>query len=313
MMKKAPFSFAFSVSLLAILAYAPHARSQVTVDGVVDPAYGSAIATQTVNSGFGNSTSGDGTSSGGSELDAAYGIVQSGTFYLMLTGNVENNGNRINIFLDAGQAGGQNTLQANTSTGTLDNMNGSVFSPGFNADYALDINDYSGTLYVDQYDLDTGTAGSGSLALTGGTGSSQNLLGMAVGFNNTNTGGVNGNSPTAASSSAADSVTTGLELAIPLSLLGNPTGSIEVLADINGGDPEDTYLSNQFLPGLPVGTGNIGAGGTPYTSGSGTGAFNLASTPGEYFTVAIPEPAMCGLLVCGAGILLLRKRNRTLR
>jgi hypothetical protein len=101
-------------------------------------------------------------------------------------------------------------------------------------------------------------------------------------------------------------VTTGWELAIPLSLLGNPSGSVEVLADINGNP--DNYLSNQFLPGLPDGTGNLGAGG-PY-SGPASGAFNFGSTPGEYFTVMVPEPSSFALLGGGlAGLLWLRRRQ----
>jgi hypothetical protein len=72
--------------------------------------------------------------------------------------------------------------------------------------------------------------------------------------------------------------TTGYELSIPLSDIGYTGGSIMVLADINGGG--DGYLSNQFLTGLPVGSGNVG-----------TSAFNFGSTPGEYFTVAVPEPS----------------------
>ncbi len=68
--------------------------------------------------------------------------------------------------------------------------------------------------------------------------------------------------------------------------------TILVLADINGGG--DSYLSNQFLPGLPVGTGNVGGGG-PFT-GANNGSFNFGNTPGEYFAVTVPEPASIGLL-----------------
>ena len=79
-------------------------------------------------------------------------------------------------------------------------------------------------------------------------------------------------------------INTGSEMAIPLSLLGDPS-SVGVLADINGGDKN--YLSNQFLPGLPNGTGNLGV--------SSGGVFSFGSTPDEYFTV-VPESSTVALL-----------------
>ncbi len=50
------------------------------------------------------------------------------------------------------------------------------------------------------------------------------------------------------------SVTTGVELAIPLSLLGNPA-SIRLAGFVNGGGHD--YVSNQVIGGLPVNTGNL--------------------------------------------------------
>jgi hypothetical protein len=52
--------------------------------------------------------------------------------------------------------------------------------------------------------------------------------------------------------------TTGLEVAIPLSVLGNPQGEIKILAVLTGGadlgDPcRGTYLSNQSLPAMNIG------------------------------------------------------------
>src|SRR5689334_16602673 len=83
--------------------------AQPTVDGTLDGAYGSPLATQTINTGFGDSTIGDGSSSGGSELDAAYGIVSGGSLYLFIAGNLEQNFNHINIFISDGRTG-QTTL-----------------------------------------------------------------------------------------------------------------------------------------------------------------------------------------------------------
>jgi len=96
-------------------------------------------------------------------------------------------------------------------------------------------------------------------------------------------------------------------MVVPLSAIGYTGGNIMVLADINGGS--DGYLANQFLPGLAVGTGNVGGGG-PYT-GPSSGAFNLANTPGEYFTVsAVPEPASMAMLGFAGLTTLLAIRRR---
>jgi hypothetical protein len=187
-------------------------------------------------------------------------------------------------------------------------MNGSVFSPGFQATYALDANDYSGTTYVEEYTLTApgvlSGAYVGAIGLTGGIGSGTPGV-ASIGWNNTNAAGVNGNSGTAANPVAADAVNTGMEISIPLSALGNPSGPILVLADVNGGG--DSYLSNQFLPGLPVGTGNLGGGG-PFTGING-GTFNFGNTPGEYFDVSVPEPASLGLMGGMTMMLFARRRK----
>ena len=117
--------------------------------------YGGPLAVQTINTGFGNAGGVD--SGGGSELDAAYGKVSGGNLYLFLSGNVENNGNHLNLFI-AGGGAGQNTLAA-PATGSLAAMNGSTFSPGFNATFAFDENDSGGTLYSEEYNLIASTGG----------------------------------------------------------------------------------------------------------------------------------------------------------
>jgi PKD repeat protein len=256
------------------------------VDSTLSFPFGAPLSTQTINSGFGDSTVGGGSSAGGSELDAAYGIVTNGMLYLFFTGNVEDNSNHVNVFIADG-APGQNTL--NVGTGWNESaMNGSVFSPGFNANLMLDFDDYEGVLSIDQIILSPGGSANsflGSVTLTNGVGSAT-LNGLEVGFNDSNVAGVNGNTGTAANATAADAVTTGFEFAIPLSALGNPPAgsSIRVLADLNSN--LDDYLSNQFLPGLPVGTANPGAGGT--YAGALPGSFNLSGLSGNWFSVSVP-------------------------
>jgi hypothetical protein len=299
-MRKGFMKLSMGVAAVAVSGLALQAHA-IVIDGSLDAGYGSALATQTVNTGFGDSAGGD--SAGGSELDAGYGVVQGGNLDIFLAGNFENNGNHANVFVDGG-AVGQSTLALPTTAG-MSTMNGSNFSPGFQATYAFDTNDYQGTLYSEEYvyngpgSLTGGYVGSVAETSTGmaaGTPSSGGFPAYAMlGLNNTNVSTM-GASGTAANQSAVDAVTTGLELSIPLSQIGYTGGNILVLADINGGG--DSYLSNQFLPGLPVGSGNVGNGGH----------FDFSVTPGQFFTVAVPEPATVGVI--GAGMMLLSLRRR---
>jgi hypothetical protein len=291
-------------AVLAFLGAAVCVQAQ-NLNGTVSPGfYGSPLALQTINTGFGNAAGGN-DSAGGSELDAAYGVISGGNLYLFLAGNTENNGNHLNVFIAGGAAGGQNTLNA-AATATMQAMNGSVFSPGFNATFAFDVNDYAGTLYSEEYNLIGGTGGYVGALVNSGTGlyagTSGGVTGIYLNNNNASTMGAAG-----AAYSGGASVTTGYELVIPLSAIGYGGGNIMVLADVNGGG--DGYLANQFLPGLAVGTGNVGGGG-PYTGSSGS-QFNFANTPGEYFTVtAVPEPSTILFGLAGLVSLLVVRRKK---
>ena len=262
----------FLLVVIGGLAASAHAQP-ASINGAYDPAFGSPLAVQTDATGFGLNDS---------ELDGAYGLIANGNLYLFLSGNLQNNGNNINLFI-AG-AGGQSALSAlnpgNLGANNLSVMNGSRFSPGFLAIYAFNINNNGVTLTVSQYNLvdNTSVDALGSLTESGNIVANETVdNSVVVGFNNNNS-----------QSQAADvgPRSMGLELAIPLSLIGNPSGPIEVLADINGS--QEGYLSNQLLPGLPSGTANIGGGGS-YTAVNGDG-FNFSSTAGEYFTVPVLPP-----------------------
>ena len=239
---------------------APSACAQpASINGSYDRAFGSPLSVQTDATGFGLNYS---------ELDAAYGFVTNGVLYLFLPGNLQNNGNNINLFI-AG-TNGLATLNAenpgNLALNNLSVMNGSAFSAGFTAVYAFNINNTNHTLTVSQYNLTANPAGDalGSLTESGNIVANGNVdNSVVVGFNNNN-------SKSQAANVGAGS--TGLELAIPLSLIGNPVGPIKVLVCING--YQEAYLSNQFLPGLTSGTANLG-----------TATFNFSSIAGQFFTV----------------------------
>jgi hypothetical protein len=287
-------SAGISIAIFTTGLVCAHAQN---LNGTVNTGfYGSPLAVQTINTGFGNAGGVD--SGGGSELDAAYGTISGGNLYLFLAGNVENNGNHLNVFIDGG-AGGQNILAA-PATGTLATMNGSVFSPGFGATFAFDVNDFGGTLYSEEYNLVAATGGYvGALANTSTgiyAGSSGGVTSIYLNNNHVSTMGTANLALSGATSGA--NTTTGYELVISLSAIGYTGGNINVLADINGGG--DGYLSNQFLPGLTVGSGNVGTPG-----------FNFGSTAGEYFIVSVPEPSTVAMTLSGlAALLALRRRAK---
>lgn len=262
--------------------------------GTSGVAYGSPLAVQTINTSFGNSAGGGDAT--GSELDAVYGSISGGSLYLFVAGNFQNNGNHLNLFLADGRTG-QSTLS--TTVSPLSAMNGSQFSSGFSATYALDLNDYQGTLYTSTADLVNNNGGyQGAVTLTGGIGSGTLGDGISVALNNTHTSTMGASGTALSGATSGANTTTGLELSIPLSLLGNPTGSIELLAALNGGG--DTYLSNQLLPGLPVSSGSLG-----------TATFDFSSTPGEFVTIApVPEPSTMVLGAAGMATLLRLRRRR---
>ena len=253
------------------------------LNGTLDPTfYGTPLYVQTVNTGFGNSAGGGDAS--GSELDAVYAKVSGGNLYLFVAGCFQNNGNHLNVFIAGGNPG-QNTLNISPSTESA--MNGSIFPVGFNATYMIDANDSGGTLYVDGFALPNGSQASqaylGPVPLTGGIGSAI-LGGTTFALNNTltSTMGTGGQALSGAGSGA--NTTTGLEIEIPTSAIGYSGGSVNVLIDINGGG--NGYLSNQFLPGLPVPSGN---------PGGSTFNFGPAPTPTNYVTFQVDMTAQVEL------------------
>jgi len=294
------------LSILMVGLVALPAAAAPILDGTRDAVYGAALAVQTVQTGFGDNFS---------ELDAAYGGVEGGFLYVMLTGNLETNGNSLDIFIDS-KAGGQNTLANDANTPTNDGWAakyaGFTFDSGFTADYMLTQRTTGGS----SFNVQLATINGGSTAFEvannvfGGTaqGSNANALpiaGLGLAFNNSNTLGVGGSQPNAAGPGDGLTATTGIELRIPLSAIGNPTSGIKIAAMINGANTYD-YLSNQFLGGLAAPQGNLGGDGSGGFNGT-VGAINLNNFGGnQYFTVPVPEPwsvtlagwAVVGLLGC---------------
>ncbi len=258
----------------------------IILDGARDALYGEPLAIQTVNTGFGDNFS---------EWNAAYAYVRNGRLHLMLTGNLEANYNKLEIFIDSTNAVATNVLETagNDESGV---MNGLVFDAGFSPDYHLIARRGSGNRFdLDIANLATkafsyhGDVFGGSMegsAMTGSGAGNASPIGIA--YDNGNTAGVTGGD-TAADTEAAAAVTTGLELSIALSDLGNPSGSIRLAVMQNSSS--HNYLSNQILGGLPAPQGNLGGDGAGNFTGSLAG-IDFNNFAGEqFFTVAVPVEA----------------------
>ncbi|TWT48596.1 PEP-CTERM sorting domain-containing protein [Botrimarina hoheduenensis] len=145
------------LSALAALLATTAAMAQPSIDGSIlgDQAfYGAALSTQTTQTQFGDNSSDDPivTASGGSEINQVFGRVFNNRLYVMITGNLETNFNKLEVFIDS-VAGGVNTIngaslpasvdgfccgQSNpnvpSTDGALQRMDGLTFDAGFNAD-----------------------------------------------------------------------------------------------------------------------------------------------------------------------------------
>lgn len=293
--------------LLIVAAMAVPASAQIVVNGTKDAGYGAALAVQTVETGFGDNFS---------ELDAGYGLISGGKLNLFIAGNVEANFNKLEIFIDS-KPGGQSVFDS-SGNDNADRMDGLVFDAGFTADYHIifrrgtdggnqkvDV-DFANLLAQSASSYSDVMTGSG-LDGVGATGTGVNATAIQVGYDNSNVAGIGGTAGVMADQTAAAAVTTGLELSIDLADLGYAGGVINVMVGQNGGGHD--YWSNQFLGGLPVGSGNLGGDGAGNFTGEGAIDFTLFEGS-QYFRV-VPEPASAGLLgVAGLGWAALSRRRQ---
>lgn len=289
------------LGLMLIGLTAVPAAAQIVVDGTKDGPYGMALAVQTVQTQFGDNAS---------EWNAGYARIDAGRLYLMLTGNLENNFNKLEIFIDS-KAGGQSVFDS-AGNDNANRMDGLKFDVGFTADYHLIARRGSGKLDLDFADLGAQSATfhenvfAGTDAGSGNTGTGVNASPIGVGYNGSNAAGVTGGTA-AADQVAAAAVTTGLELSIALSDLGYAGQPINVMIGQNGSGHD--FFSNQFLGGLAAPQGNLGGDGNG--TFTGTAAIDFTALAGnQFFTVrAVPEPTSLGLAAL-AGIVAFAVRRR---
>ena len=123
-------------------------RPDVTVDGSADASYGAPLVTQSLQTSFGNSTTGVVDFANGSELDQAFARLTPRALCLLLAGNLEANFKKLAIFLDTKLGEGQNRLRGdnpNIDGNSLNRMgddgsgNGMRFDSDFAPDYYLTV------------------------------------------------------------------------------------------------------------------------------------------------------------------------------
>lgn len=173
------------------------AAGSISVDGTRDAAYGAAQFLQTNFTGFGDSTAGTEIGGGGSEIDAVYAATDGTNLYLFIAGNLEANGNALDLYLDldSNPGTGLNVLAAAGGAGSFitGGQTGLTFDSTFGADYVVSVDStgalpraWAGSTTGSIDDLGTtggyGAAGAGSLA-----------NGFSLAIDNSNVEGVIGN------------------------------------------------------------------------------------------------------------------------
>jgi len=177
-----------SVDLGAIASGTP------VVDGALDggvggSAYSNAFL-QGNYTGFGDETDGtedgNGPNGGGSEIDAIYMSKDATNLYIFVAGNLENNGNALDLYIDTG-AGGDATLGNGTGDGgfIVDGQSGLVFDAGFDADYLFSVDAWND-------DADDGTTPNVPRAYFGDMTSTIDDLGSLAGYGAANAGALVG-------------------------------------------------------------------------------------------------------------------------
>lgn len=139
----------------AALVMGGNALAAPTIDGSAagGDGYGAALSIQNTQTQFGDNNGGDlvATSNGGSEINQVFGTVANGRLYVTITGNLETNFNKLEVYIDS-VSGGVNEIIGSslpaavdafccggfgTTDGALQRQDGLIFDADFNADRYL--------------------------------------------------------------------------------------------------------------------------------------------------------------------------------
>jgi hypothetical protein len=123
------------------------ATATITVDGSADAGYGAAKFTQTNYTGFGDNGDATDIGGGGSEIDQVFVAQDATNFYIMVAGNIENNGNGLELYIDVdGDSNGPATLSGGNGSGAFITNSGVTFDAGvsdaFRPDYVISVDSF---------------------------------------------------------------------------------------------------------------------------------------------------------------------------
>ena len=297
------------------------ANASITIDGVLDGTldgapYGAFLYENLLNpTGFGDNTDPDVDKASGSEIDAIRGFRDTlGTpattddiLYLHISGNVQTNFNKMEVFLDVTSTGANQNPLPNTPTpnyGGLNAMRQSGFDAGFAPDYYLR---YTGGNNPVQHFLDAvllGDAVTPFGSTGGGVKSTNNPATIATGqggfgpiegtIDNSNVGGISfvggGNGVDAAFVTNPNAVVTGVEFSLDLGAIGwDGVSPIRVGGFLSQGD----LISNQVVGGVPANSNNLGLGST-IDFNSLTGTQHVQFTPSIGSSAPVIDGAVDG-------------------
>lgn len=252
-------AYSWHIAHAAISPPAPPPPPPADIDGrniPADAGPGALRATQTCGTSLGDNVG---------ELNQLFVRASLDGLRLSATGNGPTDGTATAIFVQTGAGGANVIYTANQSAppGGLPQISGTTLDTGFAPDNLFFINFAGGSIYTDQLALSpstsiksyrgAGTINSGVGTLSGGT----NPGGLLVAMDNSNTAGVTGSSALGAATAS-----TGLEMRIPYGDIGLPaaaTARAGLTLRIGMGKVRTTgQWSNQWLPGVPLGSGDLG-------------------------------------------------------
>lgn len=285
----------------------------------------SLVATQQIHTCYGDAVQGllEYTVEG-SELDQLFVRADDEYLYVAVTGNLEGNGNKIAIIIDADPAVGENTMDANSPGDTMIyGWMGRTFDDGFAPENVYIVNSSGGNLYADAFHLllpDADVKQWQGFCPVNGTSDDWvdavppdggNPNGNRFVLNHTNNAGVV-SCYEPATPGQPETATSGLEAMISLTELGLPAEACEIKVWVVLGGGDSVYLSNQALPSFTTGfCGSVGSyspppDNLPFDFGETTPTRGHEAFEGDQFATAelcgacCLEDGTCDVTVWGA-------------